>query len=75
MEHDSDGNVKSNWYARSDPQNLGKGAGTVGNQRTNRDHPNYSIVKIGQNTEKDPQHLKRLFVTQTPSKNHQLTLL
>ena len=31
-----------------------KGAGRVGNRRTNQDHPNYSIVKIGQNTEKNP---------------------
>ena len=27
-------------------------AGRVGNRWTSRDHPNYSIIKIGQNTEK-----------------------
>ena len=37
--------------------------------------PNYSIVKIGQNTEKSPGYLMRLAVTQTPAENHQLTLM
>ena len=32
---------------------------------------NYSIVKIGQNTEKSPGDLRRLVVSQTPMKNHQ----
>ena len=36
--------------------------------RTNRDHPNYSIVEISQNTEKSPSDLRRLLVTQTPAK-------
>ena len=39
------------------------------------DHPNYSIIKIGQNTEESPGDLKRLAVTQTPVRNHQLTLV
>ena len=34
-----------------------------------------SIVKIGQNTEKNPGDLKRFVVTQALMKNHQLTLL
>ena len=29
-------------------------------------HPNYSIGKLGQNTEKSPEDLRRLAVTQTP---------
>ena len=32
------------------------------------DHPNHSIIKIGQNTEKSPGDVKRLAVTQTPVK-------
>ena len=47
------------------------------NYRINRpsgDYPNYSIIEIGQNTEKSPGDLKRLSVTQTPVKDHQLTL-
>ena len=36
----------------------------LGNERTNGDHPDYYIFKIGQNTEKSPGDLRRL-VTQT----------
>ena len=32
------------------PQSLGKGTGRVRNQRKNQDHPDYSIVEIGQKT-------------------------
>ena len=42
---------------------------------TSGDHPNYSIVEIGQNTKKSPGNLGRLAVTQTPVENHQLTLV
>ena len=44
------------------------GTGTEGlrNKRTSGNHPNYSIIKIGQNTEKSPVDLRRLVVTQTP---------
>ena len=44
-------------------------------QRTSGDHPNYGIIKIGQNTEKIHRDLRRLAVTQTSVKNHQLTLI
>ena len=37
------------------------------------DHPNYSIVEIGQNTEKSPGDLRKLAVTQTLVRNHRLT--
>ena len=40
-----------------------------------RDHPDYSIVDNSQNTEKSPGDLRRLAVTQTPVKDHQLTLM
>ena len=39
------------------------------------DHPNYSIIENGQNTEKSPADLRRLADTQTPVKDHQLTLM
>ena len=39
------------------------------------DPPNYSIIEKGQNTEKSPGKLRRLAVTQTPVKDHQLTLM
>ena len=42
---------------------------------TNRDHPDDNIIKIDQNTEKSPGHLRRFAITQTPVKDHQLTLV
>ena len=42
---------------------------------TNRNHLNYCIVKISQNTEKSFGDLWRLAVTQPPMINHQLWLL
>ena len=44
-------------------------------QKKSRDHPDYSIVKIGQNTETSPGDLRRLAVTQIPVKDHQLTIV
>ena len=40
-----------------------------------RDYPNDSIADNGQNPETNPGNLRRLAVTQTPVKNHQLTLM
>ena len=37
------------------------------NMRTSGDHPNYSIVEIGQNTKQSPENLRRLAVTQNSS--------
>ena len=39
------------------------------------DHPNYKIIENGQNTEKNPGYLRRLAVTQTLVKDHQLKLI
>ena len=39
------------------------------------DHPNYWIIEIGQNTEKSPGDLRRLVVTKTSVKDHQLMLI
>ena len=51
-----------------------KKTGGLGNNRTSRDHPNYCIIEIGQNIEKNPGDFRRL-VTQTPVRNNQLTLV
>ena len=40
-----------------------------------KDDPNNSIVENEQNTEKSPGDLRRLAVTQTPVKDHQLALM
>ena len=47
----------------------------VGNGKTNRDQPDYSVVKIGQNTAKNLPNLRILAVTQTAVKDHQQTSL
>ena len=56
-------------------ERIKNGAGRVGNWRMNRDYPNGSIVKIGQNTAKSPGDLRRHAVTQTPMKDHPLMLV
>ena len=38
-------------------------------------HPNDGIIENGQNTKKSPGDFKRLALTQTPVKNHRLTLM
>ena len=39
-------------------------------RRRIRDHPDYSIIKISQNTEKSPGDIRRLAFTQTSVKDH-----
>ena len=48
------------------------GNGGFGNKRMSGDHPNYSIVEIGQNTTKSPGDLKWFANTQTLKENHLL---
>ena len=74
MEHEGNGDTSSNWCTWNNPKRIGKGAGRLGKKGTSEDHPDYSIIKIRQNTEKSPGDL-RLAVTQTPVKDHLLTLL
>ena len=52
-----------------------KRPGGLGSWRTGGDNSNDSIAKNGQNPETSPGDLRRLAVTQTPVKNHQLTLM
>ena len=75
VEHEGDSGTSGNWCTWNGLQRLDKGAVRAGNQRTNRDHPDYSIIEIGQNTEKCFGDLRRLAVTQTPMKDHQLNLM
>ena len=46
--------------------NLGKGKGRLKNQKTSGDHPDSSIIKIGQNTKKSLRDLRKLAVIQDP---------
>ena len=73
MEHKSDG--ETNWCSWYSHQRTDTRTGGLGYKRTSVDHPNYYITEIEQNTEERPWNLKRLAFTQTPVRNHQLTLV
>ena len=47
MEHEGDGVTNCDWRTGNNPQNIGKRTGRLGNRRTNGDHLNNSIIKIG----------------------------
>ena len=68
----TDGKNSLEIIINNDNNRLGKKNRRVENQRTCRDQPNDSIIKIGQNTEKSPGDLGRLAVPQTSLKNYQL---
>ena len=52
-----------------------KWTGGLGSWRTGRDYQNDSIAEDDHNTETSPGDLRRLAVTKTPVKNHQLILM
>ena len=74
MEHEGDGDTICGRCTWNNPQRIGIGTGRLGNKKSGN-HPDYSIVKISQNTEKSPGDLRRLAVTQRPVRNHQLMLI
>ena len=51
------------------PQSIIKGTGGLVSKRMRGDHPNFNIIKNGQNTEKSPGDLRILAVTKTAVKN------
>ena len=63
LKDESDGDTKCNLCTGYSHQRIGTGIGGLGNNRTREDHPVYSIIKTGQNTEKSHGDLKRLVVT------------
>ena len=75
VEHESDGDTNCNWYTCYSHQRIGTRTGGLRNKRTSGDHPNISIMVIGQNTENSSGHLRNLAVTQTPVRNHRPTLV
>ena len=74
-EHEGDHYTNRDWCFCYSHQSIIKGTGRLGGWRTSGDHPNYCIIENDQNTEKSPSDLRRLAVTQTPVKNHQLKLI
>ena len=75
MEHEENSGTNSDWCTWNNPKRTDKGTEGLRNKRTSGDHPDYSIIKIGQNTEKSPGDLKGLALTHTPVKNYLLTLV
>ena len=75
MEHESDSDTNSNWFAWYSHQKIGKWTGGLGNKRTCGDYLNSSIITTDQNTEKSPGVLRRWAVTQTSVRDHHPTLV
>ena len=75
VENDGQRNTNLGRCIRNSHQEVGEETGVIGNQRENRNHLNYSMAEISENTQKSPGDLIRLAVTQSPVKNYQLTLV
>ena len=67
VEHEGGGDTKNNWCAWNGPRVIGKKIGVIGNQRKNRDHPDYNMFRSAR-IFRNLGDLSRLAVTQTPEK-------
>ena len=75
MEHEGDNYTICDWCFGYSNERITKGTEGVGSWWTRGDNPNNNIIENGRNTEKSPGDLSRLTVSQTPVKDHQLTLM
>ena len=75
IEHEGDSDTNCNWRAQNNSESIGTGTGRLRNKRKSGVHPNYCIIKIGQNTEKSTGDLRRLAVTQIPNEFFQYSFL
>ena len=75
IEHENDGDTSCYWCTWNNPEKIGEGTPKRRNKRKSGNYPDYSIIKIGQNSEKGPWDFRRLAGFQTPARNHQLTLV
>ena len=75
IEHEGDNYTNRDWCFWSSNQRIIKGTGKLGGRRTSGDYPDDSIIENDQNTEKIHSDLRRLAVSQTPVKDHQLKLM
>ena len=73
--HERDNFTNHDWCFSYSHQRIIKGIGGLEHKRTRRDPPSYYIIENSHNTEKSPGDLAKLAVTQTPVKDHQLTLM
>ena len=69
MEHKSDDYIHCDWCSWYSHRSIGKRTRGLGNNRISGYHQNYSIIKIGHNTEKSAGDLSTLTVTGTPDKD------
>ena len=72
MKHENDGDTKYNLYVRYSHQKVRTRTGERGNSRMSRDHPNNSIIIIGQNSEKSAEKFRgllslKLFLRPSPN--------
>ena len=74
MEHESDDDNSCNWCSWYGHKRINTGTGGLRNKSTSGDHKNYSIIKINQNIEKSSWDLRRLAITQTLLKTHEVTV-
>ena len=72
--YEDDSVTDCSWCTWNGLQRFGKIVG-IGKQGMNRSHLDHKIVEMDENTEKCPGGLRKLIVTQTPVKNHQLKLI
>ena len=73
MEHENVDCTNCNFSFRYIQQMIDTRTGGLGNKRTSRDNPDYCIIEIVQNTEKSPEDLRRLAVTETPRRREKLS--
>ena len=74
IEHEDVSDTNCDGCIWNNPKRIAKSPGRLGN-RTCGDYTDYSIINIGQNTEKCPGDLRRLTVNKTVVKTHPLTLV
>ena len=68
VEHEGDGFTSCSWSSWNGTQSPKNEIVETGDQRQNRDHPNYRATKITKNTSKSPGDPRGLAVVQTPVK-------
>ena len=63
VENESEGHAICNWCFWYSYRRIVTRTGGLQNKRSSGNHPNYSIIEIGKNTEKSSGDLKRYAVT------------
>ena len=62
MEHVGDGDTSSSWCTWNYTQMIGKRTGRFGKKSTSTEDSDYSVIKIGYNTQKSPRYLTWLVI-------------